>query len=213
MSNYTFSKMPTVGISRSRFERKSQHKTSFNLGDIVPIYVDEVLPGDTRSLDLAALVRMSTPIAPIMDNIYLDLYAFFVPNRLVWDHWKEFMGENRTSAGIPAVQYSVPGLELDAGGVGTLPGNALLTYMGLPASILQIDNRSVETKFFVSALAFRGYYLIYNEWFRNQNIIAPIAVYTGDNNGVITGFASPDQMLACCKASKLPDYFTKSLPF
>ena len=86
MSNYSFSVMPSVSISRSRFERKSQHKTSFNLGDIIPVYCDEVLPGDTRSLDMAALVRMSTPIAPIMDNIYLDFFAFFVPNRIVWDH-------------------------------------------------------------------------------------------------------------------------------
>ena len=75
MSNYSFSVMPSVSISRSRFERKSQHKTSFNLGDIIPVYCDEVLPGDTRSLDMAALVRMSTPIAPIMDNIYLDFFA------------------------------------------------------------------------------------------------------------------------------------------
>ena len=77
---YSFSVMPSVSISRSRFARKSQHKTSFNLGEITPIYCDEVLPGDTRSFDMASLVRMSTPIAPIMDNIFIDYYAFFVPN-------------------------------------------------------------------------------------------------------------------------------------
>ena len=105
---YSFSVMPSVSISRSRFARKSQHKTSFNLGQIVPVYVDEVLPGDTRSIDMAGLVRMSTPIAPIMDNIYIDYFAFFVPNRLVWEHWKAFMGENETAAGIPTA--SIPSL-------------------------------------------------------------------------------------------------------
>ena len=108
MGNYSFSVMPSVNISRSRFERKSQHKTSFNLGKIIPVYLEEVLPGDTHSLDMAALVRMSTPIAPIMDNIYLDFFAFFVPNRLTWIHWKEFMGENSVSAGIPLTSYKIP---------------------------------------------------------------------------------------------------------
>ena len=88
-NNYSFSVMPSVSISRSRFERTSQHKTSFNLGDLIPIYVDEVLPGDTRSIDLAALVRMSTPIAPIMDNITMHLAAYFVPSRLVYENWEQ----------------------------------------------------------------------------------------------------------------------------
>ena len=105
---YSFSVMPSVSISRSRFARKSQHKTSFNLGQIIPIYVDEVLPGDTRSIDMASLVRMSTPIAPIMDNIYIDYFAFYVPARLTWIHWKEFTGENNSGAGIPLVNYTVP---------------------------------------------------------------------------------------------------------
>ena len=107
---YSFSVMPSVSISRSRFARKSQHKTSFNLGQIIPIYVDEVLPGDTRSIDMASLVRMSTPIAPIMDNIYIDFFAFYVPARLTWIHWKEFTGENNSGAGIPLVSYTVPKL-------------------------------------------------------------------------------------------------------
>ena len=88
MSQKNFAITPSVSISRSKFRRPSQHKTSFNLGDIVPIYLDaDILPGDTVSMDLATLVRMSTPIAPIMDNIFVDYYAFFVPNRLVWSNW------------------------------------------------------------------------------------------------------------------------------
>ena len=213
MSNFTFSKMPSVGISRSRFERTSQHKTSFNLGDIVPIYVDEVLPGDTRSIDLASVVRMSTPIAPIMDNIYLDFFAFFVPNRLVWDHWKEFMGENRTSAGIPLVSYSVPGLKLGGNGI---DASSLLPYLGIPAEVSGCSSSSGGVQgagLFISSLPFRGYYLIYNEWFRNQNLIAPQPVYTGDNFGVLVGDSDNATDLLLCKASKLPDYFTKALPY
>ena len=100
-----FAITPSVSISRSKFIRPSQHKTAFNLGEIVPIYCDaDILPGDTVSLDLATLVRMSTPIAPIMDNIFIDYYAFFVPNRLVWNEWKKFMGDNTTSYGAVTVE-------------------------------------------------------------------------------------------------------------
>ena len=128
--DYSFNVMPSVSISRSRFARKSQHKTTFNLGYLIPIYCDEVLPGDTRSLDLASLVRMTTPIAPIMDNIYLDIYAFFVPNRIVWDHWKEFMGENNTSAGIPLVSYSIPFVSATSGH--NCQVGSICDYFGLP---------------------------------------------------------------------------------
>lgn len=198
-NNYSFSVMPSVSISRSRFERRNQHKTSFNLGDIIPIYCDEVLPGDTRSMDMAALVRMSTPIAPIMDNIYLDFFAFFVPNRLTWKHWKEFMGENNESAGIPSTEYSIPDINIG----GDAPSGSLQEYFGLP---------TIDSDLFVSALPFRGYALIYNRWFRNQNLIAPLAVNTDDSRGVIIGDEYAGN-LEIQKASKLPDYFTSALPY
>ena len=208
-NNYSFSVMPSVSISRSRFERKNQHKTSFNLGDIVPIYVDEVLPGDTRSMDMAALVRMSTPIAPIMDNIYLDFFAFFVPNRIVWDHWKEFMGENNESAGIPSMQYSIPSFvfnplnnQFEVGSYGD--------YMGLPVNV-NFENYNDK----ISVLPFRGLAKIYNRWFRNQNLIAPLAVCTSDDPYDLVD-ASLDfscTKAGVLKASKLPDYFTSSLPY
>ena len=88
-----FSNIPRVDIQRSKFNRPSQHKTTFNTGDLIPLYVDEVLPGDTRSMDMAAVVRSQTPIVPVMDNANLDVYWFFVPNRLVWEHWEEFNGQ------------------------------------------------------------------------------------------------------------------------
>lgn len=198
-NNYAFNVLPSVNISRSRFARKSQHKTSFNLGDIIPIYVDEVLPGDTRSIDMAHLVRMSTPIAPIMDNIYLDFYAFFVPNRLVWTHWKEFMGENNVSAGIPQQEYTVPVVSTYANVIN--PGD-LADYFGLP-----VGKSGVYKE--VSALPFRAYALIYNEWFRNQNLIAPLAINTGDTNGALVG----NNFVSIQKASKIGDYFVTSLPY
>lgn len=203
-NNFSFSVMPSVSISRSRFERKSQHKTSFNLGDIVPIYVDEVLPGDTRSFDMAALVRMSTPIAPIMDNIYLDYFAFFVPSRLTWHHWKEFMGENSESAGIPSREYLMPTIRSQDA---TIEGSLIDRMIG---NVVINDND-------VSALPFRAYYLIYNRWFRNQNLEAPLPVYLGDSIGSENVLIGSSDKVACndiiCKASKLPDYFVSALPY
>ena len=153
---YAFSVMPSVSISRSRFARKSQHKTTFNLGQLIPIYCDEVLPGDTRSLDIASLVRMSTPIAPIMDNIYLDIYAFFVPNRIVWDHWKEFMGENNTSAGIPLSSYSIPYCSYYSNR--SIQSGSYGDYFGLPVGV---PITSTYTR--ISVLPFRGLAKIYNQ--------------------------------------------------
>ena len=203
---YSFSVMPSVSISRSRFARKSQHKTSFNLGQIIPIYVDEVLPGDTRSIDMASLVRMSTPIAPIMDNIYIDYFAFYVPARLTWIHWKEFTGENNSGAGIPLVSYTVPTCN-SSGYTGTAQVGSYADYMGLPTGVPIFDK--------VSALPFRGLALIYNRWFRDQNLIAPLAVQTGDTPGVIVGGSSDlaRNTANVLKAAKLSDYFTRSLPY
>ncbi len=195
--------MPSVSVSRTRFRRPSGNKTSFNLGDIVPIYVDEVLPGDTRSIDMAGLVRMSQPIAPIMDNIYIDYFAFFVPNRLVWDNWKAFMGENETAAGIPASVYSVPKMALDNGSVAEV--GSLADYFGLPIG------KSIGYE--VSALPFRGYYLIYNEWFRDQNLIAPVPINKTNSVGAIIGHDNTFSKYSLRKAAKLSDYFTRALPY
>lgn len=205
---YSFSVMPSVSISRSRFARKSQHKTSFNLGQIVPIYVDEVLPGDTRSIDMASLVRMSTPIAPIMDNIYIDYFAFYVPNRLTWVHWKEFAGENNTGAGIPLVSYTIPKCA-PAAYTGNAQVGSYADFMGIPTGVGSIFDK-------ISALPMRGLALIYNRWFRDQNLIAPLAVNTGDTSGVIVGDGSSGifrNSSSILKAAKLHDYFTSSLPY
>lgn len=199
-----FSLLPRVDIQRSRFDRSSSLKTSFNAGNIVPFFLEEVLPGDTFNVKTSRVVRMQTLLTPMMDNVYLDTYYFFVPNRLVWDHWKEFCGENTESAWIPQTEYSIPQITAPDGGwqVGTLAD-----YFGVPTGVSGLS---------VSALPFRAYALIMNEWFRDQNLQDPLVVPTDDSTvaGVNTGTFVTDvakgglPYIAC----KYHDYFTSALP-
>ena len=200
-----FSLAPHVDISRSRFDRSASLKTSFNAGDVVPFFLDEVLPGDTFSVDTSKVVRMQTLLTPMMDNVYLDTYYFFVPNRLVWDHWKEFCGENTESAWIPATDYTMPQITspVNTGwDVGTLAD-----YFGIPTGVAGLS---------VSALPFRAYALIMNEWFRDQNLQDPLVVPTDDSTvaGVNTGTTVTDVAKGGKPfiASKYHDYFTSALP-
>lgn len=203
--NSFFSEAPaSVDVSRSRFQRNQNIKTSFNAGELIPFYLDEVLPGDTVSIDTAKVVRMSTLIAPIMDNIYLDTYFFFVPNRLVWDHWKQFMGENTESAWIPEVDYTIPQVTAPDGGwsVGTIAD-----YMGIPTGVAGLS---------VDAMPFRAYALICNEWFRDENLTDPIYIDTGD--ATLAGSNGDAYRTDVPKggkpflAAKYHDYFTSALP-
>ena len=196
MAGFSFSTMPSVAISRSKFDRVSRHPLSFKLGEIIPIYVDEVLPGDTRKLELSTLVRMSTPIAPIMDDIEMDLMAFFVPNRLCFDHWKEVMGENNTGAGIyTGTEYVVPKVTITNGAI---PVGSVGDHMGLP---------NVSASYGASVLPLRAYKLIYNRWFRNQNVTAPVAV------DISSSTSYDDYTISPYIAAKKADYFTKALPY
>lgn len=206
-SEFSFAKNPGVSLSRSRFMRNSNLLTTFDTGELVPIYVDEVLPGDTFNLDMSALVRMSTPIFPVMDNAFLDVYFFFCPNRIVWEHWRELMGENRETAWTPSVEYSVPQVYAPTGGWAE---DSLADKFGLPTKVENIS---------VNALPFRAYGMIWNEFFRNQNTTNPTQVEVNDanvqgknpddvaktNDWAITG-AKP------LRAAKLFDYFTGALP-
>lgn len=200
-----FSLAPHVDISRSRFDRSASLKTSFNAGDVVPFFLDEVLPGDTFSVDTSKVVRMQTLLTPMMDNVYLDTYYFFVPNRLVWDHWKEFCGENTESAWIPQTEYTMPQITSPANtgwNVGTLAD-----YFGIPTGVAGLS---------VSALPFRAYALIMNEWFRDQNLQDPLVVPTDDSTvaGVNTGTTVTDVAKGGKPfvAAKYHDYFTSALP-
>lgn len=200
-----FSLSPHVDISRSRFDRSASLKTSFNAGDVVPFFLEEVLPGDTFSVDTSKVVRMQTLLTPMMDNVYLDTYYFFVPNRLVWDHWKEFCGENTESAWIPQTEYTLPQITspADTGwNVGTLAD-----YFGIPTGVAGLS---------VSALPFRAYALIINEWFRDQNLQDPLVVPTDDST--VAGVNSGTFVTDVAKggkpfiAAKYHDYFTSALP-
>jgi hypothetical protein len=200
-----FSLAPHVDISRSRFDRSSSLKTSFNVGDVVPFFLDEVLPGDTFSVDTSKVVRMQTLLTPMMDNVYLDTYYFFVPNRLVWDHWKQFCGENTESAWIPETEYTMPQITSPANSgwaVGTLAD-----YFGIPTGVPGLS---------VSSLPFRAYALIMNEWFRDQNLQDPLVVPTDDSTvaGVNTGTFVTDVAKGGKPfiAAKYHDYFTSCLP-
>lgn len=200
-----FALNPTnIDISRSTFDRSSSVKLSFNVGDIIPFYVDEVLPGDTFKIRTSKVVRMQTLLTPMMDNIYLDTYFFFVPNRLTWSHWREFNGENTQSPWLPTVEYEVPQLTTPEGGfaVGTIAD-----YMGIPTGVSNLS---------VNALPFRAYALIMNEWFRDENLQDPLNIPLGDSTvqGVNTGTFVTDVAKGGLpyKAAKYHDYFTSALP-
>ncbi len=200
-----FATNPTdIDIRRATFDRSSQHKTTFNAGKLVPIFVDEVLPGDTFSLDTSFVVRMSTPVHPVMDNAYLDLYYFFVPSRLCWEHWKEFNGENTQSAFVQTTEYEVPQITAPSGGFNK---GTIADYMGIP---IKIDNLSVNR------LPFNAYCLIWNEWFRDQNLQDPVYFDVGDTT--ISGVNDGDIVTCAAKGgpllpvAKYHDYFTSALP-
>ncbi|WGL31258.1 major capsid protein [Dipodfec virus UOA04_Rod_845] len=204
-TNSRFALNPTrLDMSRSRFDRSSSYKTTFNVGDLIPFYVDEVLPGDTFTIDTSKVVRMQTLLTPIMDNIYLDTYFFFVPNRLTWEHWRELMGENTQSAWLPQIEYSVPQITAPEGGwsVGTIAD-----YMGIPTGVSGLS---------VNAMPIRAYALICNEWFRDENLSDPLNIPVSDATvaGVNTGNYVTDVAKGGLpfKCAKYHDYFTSCLP-
>ena len=199
-----FAQVPRVEIRRARFKRDFSNITTINEGDLVPLYVDEVLPGDTISCDLNGLIRMNTPLYPVMDNCYLDTYAFFVPCRLLWEHWENLMGQNDSSYWAEITEYSVPQTNAPANGwdVGTIAD-----YMGIPTGIKDIS---------VSSLPFRAYTRIWNEWFRDENLQQPAIQSTDDAN--IPGSNASNHPYSAqqggkpLKVAKYHDYFTACTP-
>lgn len=165
-----FNQVPNLEITRSRFKRDQDIKLTFDAGQLIPFYVDEVLPGDTFSIDNVGLVRMSTPIFPVMDNCYLDYYYFFCPNRILWEHWKEFMGEVTEEPWVQQTEYTVPQLKIKGGTKeDKFPKeNSILDYMGIPTKII-----GETSELSVNALPIRAYVKIWNEWFRDQNVDNP----------------------------------------
>lgn len=207
---------------RSKFDRSHQLLTTINEGDLVPIYCDEVIPGDTARVRLNGLIRMSTPIYPIMDNCYMDTYFFFVPCRLLWEHWENMFGENDTDYWAEKTEYSTPSCKI--GGKTGLTNGSIGDYFGLPTEV----TKGIK----VNALPARAYAMIYNEWFRDENIEAPMMLgYKKTDNG--ESFENPATVKEesvnqpknttstneaalysrkPAKAGKFHDYFTSCLP-
>ena len=193
-----------IDMSRSTFNMDSSVKTTFDVGEVVPFYCQEVLPGDTANIDTSKVVRLQTPLTPFMDNLYLDTYYFYVPCRILWEHWKEFNGEDTTGYWDQTVDYEIPQITAPAGGwsVGTIAD-----YFGLPTGVSGLS---------VNALPFRAYALIMNEWFRDQNVQLPLDIPKTDATvaGVNTGTFVTDVAKGGLPyiASKYRDYFTSCLP-
>ena len=201
-----FAGNPTgVNISRSIINRDHSVKFSFNVGDVVPFMCDDILPGDTVTIDTSKVVRLQPMVAPIMDEVFLDTYYFFVPYRLLWNHWVNFMGENTASAWEPEVEYSVPQCEIPHGG---FAAGTIADYMGVPI------NEAGGQK--ISAMPFRAYALICDQWFRSENLMTPVNVNKDDSD--IVGSNGADQVTDIVKggkpfiACKTFDYFTAALP-
>lgn len=200
---HAFSRVPTVSIPRSVFNRSSGHKTTFDAGYLIPIYVDEALPGDSKNIQATMLIRLlSASLRPFMDNLWVDVFWFFVPNRLVWTNFRKFMGEQDNPG--DSISYTVPqitGPDVAAGGI-TI--GSLFDYMGLPTGALSGGGATTGITF--NNLHGRAYNLIYNQWFRDQNLQNSIVVDVDDGPDTYT-----DYVLR--RRGKRFDYFTSALPF
>lgn len=194
---HQFTMIPKADIPRSSFDCQSTHKTTFDAGYLVPVYVDEMLPGDTFRLNMTAFARLSTPLYPIMDNMHLDSFFFFVPNRLIWSNWQKFMGQQANPN--DSISYVVPQQVSPVGGYAI---GSLQDYMGLP-TVGQVGNANT-----VSHCAFwpRAYNLIYNEWFRDENLQNSVTVDTGDGPDTVSNYT-------LLRRGKRKDYFTSALPW
>lgn len=188
---HAFSMIPKTNIQRSSFDRSFGYKTTFNEGYLIPFFCDEVLPGDTFKLKTSVLARLSTPIVPVMDNIFLDMQFFFVPNRLLWDHWTNFNGEQRDPS--DSTDYLVPTVTSPAGGFGV---QTIFDYLGLPTGVSNLH---------INSLPLRAYNLIWNEWYRDENLQESVTVEHGDSDNL-----SNYKLL---KRGKRHDYFTSCLPW
>jgi len=195
---HRFAMIPKADIPRASFDREFTHKTTFDAGYLIPVFVDEVLPGDTFNLRMTAFARLSTPLFPVMDNMKLSSFFFFVPNRLVWTNWKKFMGEQDNPA--DSISYVVPQQVSPAGGYAV---NSLQDYMGLPTTPMLGANTVSHCAFFT-----RAYNLIWNEWFRDENLQNSVVVDKGDGPD-----ATPSANYVLLRRGKRPDYFTSCLPW
>lgn len=206
-----FSQLPQANIQRSIFDRSCSYKTSFNSGELIPFFVDEVLPGDTFDISTAKVVRSQTLLTPLMDNLYLDTFYFYVPSRLCWTHWKEFCGENSSGPWAPSVEYTIPSIASPPGGFAS---GTIADYMGLPVGVEWSSSDPLAP----SALPFRAYALICDHFFRDENLQSPLLIPTGDANQTGSNGSMADSLANIANggkpfvANRYHDYFSSCLP-
>ena len=213
---HRFSDAPAMYMRRTKFDRSHVYKTTFDAGKLIPVFVDEVLPGDTTRMSVNYFARLATPIKPIMDNIYLDWFFFFVPNRLVWDHWQNFCFEQEDPD--DSTDYVIPTV--------TATGNSNNAYIGSLWDYFGLPINTSNNISGINALPFRAVYLIWDEWFRDENLQKSVKIQKGDTNEVLDSSRSSDQPswvfssgtdlvagLACPPRGKRHDYFTSALPW
>ena len=215
-----FNQIPEMKASRTRFNRDQTILTTFDSGKLIPFYVDEVLPGDTFSVDTSAIIRMTTPKYPVMDDAFIDFYYFYCPNRILWDNFKQFMGEAEENPWMPGKTYKVPQIRVNNDTNPTYPmEGSILDYMGVPTK--------VSKSFKINALPIRAYVKIWNEYFRDENVENPATIKTDDadveynetdENG--TNGNKIEEVIQkaitggrCLPVNKFHDYFTSCLPY
>jgi hypothetical protein len=195
---HSFAVVPEANIPRSRFDRSHGWKTTFNETDLVPIFIDEVLPGDTFTLSTTLFGRLATPIFPVMDNMYLDVFYFFCPSRLVWTHFVNFFGEQANPA--DTTSFLVPTVAVPIGSWSTAPINKLADYFGIPVG------SALTAALLCNSLPFRAYNLIWNQWFRDENLQNSVTVEMDDGPDVAANYS-------VLPRGKRKDYFTGALPW
>lgn len=209
-----FNQIPQMKASRTRFNRDQTILTTFDSGKLIPFYVDEVLPGDTFNVNTAAIIRMTTPKYPVMDDAFIDFYYFYCPNRILWDNFKYFMGEVESKPWMPAKNYSVPKIKISGNETNGYPAEgSILDYMGVPTKI--------KGEFKINALPIRAYVKIWNEFFRDENVGNEAVFKTDDAEVNYTDESTDtDKILRnainggrCLPVNKFHDYFTSCMPY
>lgn len=209
-----FLQVPQMHTSRTRFKRDQTNLTTFNSGELIPFFVDEVLPGDTFQVDTSAIIRMTTPKYPVMDDAFIDFYYFYCPNRILWDNFKQFMGEVDSKPWVPTKTYEVPTIVVQGSKASSPIEGSILDYMGVPTKI--------KKDFEVNALPIRAYVKIWNEFFRDQNVENGATLRTGDkkeyyaddkNATVETRLKYANTGGRCLPVNRFHDYFSSCLPY
>lgn len=206
-ANFSFAKVSPPNLQRSVFNRSTEHKTTMNEGYLVPIYVDEVLPGDTMNMKAQVFARLSTLLTPIMDNLFLDMHWWFCPARLLWEHWENFMAGYTGRGSVASQDYEIPQItsSIDPLEISFQPFS-LGDYFGLPVTGSYGAPNIKNDEYGVSALPFRMYNLVYNEWYRDENLQDELAINIDDGPDDLSDYSLK-------RRNKRPDYFTTCLPW